>query len=60
MRHFAHVTHYEPVAVDVAQGVMAFDVPFRRVEAVLNRLGRSGIGEFEAHLTPTPGKTQQG
>ena len=64
MRHFAHVTHYEPVAVDVAQGVMAFDVPFRRVEAVLNRLGRSGIGEFvgpsNANARQNPARVSRG
>jgi hypothetical protein len=54
VRHFVHATRHEPVAVDVAQGIVSFDVPFRRVEAVLNRLARSGVARFEAHLTPIP------
>jgi hypothetical protein len=54
VRHFVHATRHEPVAVDAAKGVMAFDVPFRRVETVLERLARSGVPRFEAHLTQRP------
>ena len=54
VRHLVHATRHEPVAVDAAQGMMAFDVPFRRVEAVVNRLAKSGVGEFLAHVTPAP------
>jgi hypothetical protein len=54
VRHFVHATRHEPVAVEAAQGIVAFDVPFRRVEAVLNQLARSGVARFEAHLTPIP------
>jgi hypothetical protein len=54
VRYFVHATRHEPVAVDAAQGIISFDVPFRRVEAVLNRLARSGVPRFEAHLTQRP------
>jgi hypothetical protein len=54
VRHLVHATRHEPVAVDAAQGMMAFDVPFCRVEAVVNRLAESGVAEFLAHVTPTP------
>jgi hypothetical protein len=49
----AHASRFEPVVVDAAQGVLAFDVPFGRVEEVLGRLAKSGIGEFLAHLSRT-------
>lgn len=49
----AHASRFEPVVVDAAQGVLAFDVPFSRVEGVLNRLAKSGVGEFLAYLTCT-------
>jgi hypothetical protein len=42
------------VAVDVAQGTVSFALPYRRVEAVLERLARSGVDRFEAYLTPIP------
>jgi hypothetical protein len=54
VRHLVHATRHEPVAVDAAQGVVAFDVAYSRVEAVVNRLAKSGVGEFLAHVTPTP------
>jgi hypothetical protein len=54
IRHLVHATRHEPVVVDAAQGIVSFDVPFPRVEAVLNRLARSGVPRFEAHLTPIP------
>jgi hypothetical protein len=49
VRHFVHATRHEPVAVDAAQGIVSFDVPYRRVEVVLERLARSGVARFEAH-----------
>jgi hypothetical protein len=54
VRHFIHATRHEPVAVDAAQGIISFEVPYRRVETVLNRLARSGVPRFEAHLTQRP------
>lgn len=51
---FVHATRHEPVTVDAAQRSMAFDVPYRRVEALLDRLAKCGGGEFLAHITPTP------
>jgi hypothetical protein len=54
VRQFVHATRHEPVAVDAAQGIVFFDVPYRRVDAVLDRLARSGVAQFEAHLTPIP------
>jgi hypothetical protein len=54
VRQFVHATRHEPVVVDAAQGIVSFDVPYRRVEAVLNRLAKSGVPRFEAHLTPKP------
>jgi len=54
VRHLVHATRYEPVAVDAAQGVVAYDVPYSRVEAVVNRLAKCDIGEFLAHVTPIP------
>ena len=54
VRHLVHATRHEPVAVDAAQGVVAFDVPYSRVEAVVNRLAKCGVGEFLAHVTPIP------
>jgi hypothetical protein len=48
MKYLVHATRYEPVFVD--DGIMAFDVPYRRVEAVLNQLVKAGAGEFLAHL----------
>ena len=53
VRHLVHATRHEPVAVDAAQGVVAFDVPYSRVEAVVNRIAKCGVGEFLAHLIPT-------
>jgi hypothetical protein len=32
---------------------VAFDVPYCRVEAVVNRLAKSGVGDFLAHVRPT-------
>ena len=52
--HFVHATRHEPVAVDAAQGVVAFDVPYSRVEAVVNRLAKADVAEFLAHVTPIP------
>jgi hypothetical protein len=54
VKHLVHATRYEPVAVDAAKGIMAFDVSYRRVETVLNTLAESGTGAFDAYLTPTP------
>ena len=53
VQHLVHATCYEPVVVDAAQGIMAFDVAYCRVEAVVNQLAESGV-EFLAHITPTP------
>lgn len=50
VRHLVHATRHEPVIVDAAQGTMAFDVAYRRVEAVLERLAKSGVGEFLAYM----------
>jgi hypothetical protein len=52
VHRLAHATRHEPVAVDAGQGTLAFDVPFRRVEAVLDCLAKYGAGDFLAHLTP--------
>jgi hypothetical protein len=54
VQRFVHATRHEPVVIDAKQGIVAFDVPYSRVEAVLNRLARSGVGQLTAHLTPTP------
>jgi len=54
VRHLVHATRHEPVAVDAAQGVVAFDVTYSQVEAVVNRLAKCGVGEFLAHVTPAP------
>jgi hypothetical protein len=54
VQRLAHATRHEPVVVDAGQGIVGFDVAFRRVEAVLNRLALCGIGDFLAHLTATP------
>jgi hypothetical protein len=35
VRWLVHATRYEPVTVDAAEGMMAFDVPYRRVETGL-------------------------
>jgi hypothetical protein len=53
-RHLVHATGHEPVAVDAEQGILAFDLPYLRVEAVLNQLARSGVAELDAHLRPRP------
>ncbi len=50
VRRFVHATRYEPVAIDPKKGVLAFDVPYRRVEAMLDRLAKSGLGRFLAHM----------
>ena len=50
----AHATKYEPVSVNREKGILAFDVPYGRVEAVLNRLAKNCAGEFMARLTETP------
>jgi hypothetical protein len=52
VQRLVHVTPYEPAVLDAVGGMMAFDVPYSQVEAVLNRLARSGVAEFLAHLTP--------
>jgi hypothetical protein len=54
VQRLAHATRHEPVVVDAGQGTVGFNVPFRQVEVVLNRLAKCGVGEFLAHLTPTP------
>ena len=54
VRHFVHATRHEPVEVDAAQGIVAFDVPYSRVESVVNRLAKCSVGDFLAHVTPTP------
>lgn len=54
VQHLVHATRYEPVAVDAGQRMIAFDVQYSRVEAVLNRLARTGVAEFLAHVTPMP------
>jgi hypothetical protein len=53
VQRLVHATRYEPVDVDAGHGMMAFDVPYRRVEAVLNELAKLGLGEFLAHLCRT-------
>jgi len=53
VRHLVHATRHEPVAIDAERGIVAFDVVYRRVEAILNRLARSGVCEFSAHIVPT-------
>ena len=52
VQRFVHATRFEPVVVDAEQGVVAFDVPYRRVEAVLDRLAKSGVGRFSAYFGP--------
>jgi sporulation protein YlmC with PRC-barrel domain len=52
VRRFVHATRHEPVVVNAEQGSMAFDVPYRRVEAVLDRLAKSGVGRFSAYFGP--------
>jgi hypothetical protein len=54
VRALVHATRHEPVAIDATQGVVAFDVPYSRIEAVVNRLAKCGVGDFLAHVTPTP------
>jgi hypothetical protein len=54
IQRFVHATRHEPVVVDAGQGMIAFDVPYSRVEAVLNRLARTGVAEFLAHVTQRP------
>lgn len=46
-------TRHETVSLDAAQGVMEFEVQYHRVEAVLDRLAKSGVGEFLAHIRCT-------
>jgi len=53
VQRFVHATRHEPVVVDAEQGSMGFDVPYRRVEAVLDRLAKSGVGRFSAHFGRT-------
>ena len=53
VQRFVHATRHEPVLVDAEQGIMAFDVPYRRVEAVLARFAESGVGRFSAYFGRT-------
>jgi hypothetical protein len=53
VRHLVHSTPFEPVFVSPEEGIVAFDVPYRRVEAVLSRVAQSGVGAFLAHLRRT-------
>lgn len=53
VQRFIHATRFEPVVVDAEKGSMAFDVPYRRVEAVLDRLAKSGVGRFSAYFGRT-------
>ncbi len=49
-----HATRYEPVEVDLAKGLMAFDVPYGQVEVVLDGLRQAGTGRFLAYFLPCP------
>jgi hypothetical protein len=53
VQRFVHATRYEPAVVDAEKGSMAFDVRYSRVEAVLDRLAKSGVGRFSAHFGRT-------
>ena len=53
VQRFVHASRFEPVLVEAEQGRMAFDVPYRRVEAVLDRLAKSGVGRFSAYIGRT-------
>jgi hypothetical protein len=52
VQRFVHATRYEPVVVDAKKGTVTFDVSYRRVEAVLDRLAKSGVGRFSAYFGP--------
>ena len=54
VRHLVHATRHEPVELDAAQGMMAFDVDYGQVEIMLNRLAQTGVGYFQAHLARIP------
>lgn len=53
VRQLVHTTRHETVAVDAAQSITEFGVQYHRVETVLDRLAKSGIGEFLAHIRCT-------
>lgn len=49
-----HATRYEPVEVDLAKGLMAFDVRYNQAEAVIGGLRQAGTGRFLAYFLPCP------
>lgn len=52
MRQLAHSTAHEPTAANPEQGLLVFKVGQNEVEALLQKLAASGVGEFRV-LFPT-------
>lgn len=54
VRQMVHATCFEPVVVDAAKGVLAFDVATRMIDVLLDRITKADVCQFLAHLAPIP------
>jgi hypothetical protein len=49
-----HATCFEPVHIDAMAGIIAFDVAYRMVDVLLDRIAKADMCEFQAQLIPIP------
>jgi hypothetical protein len=54
VKQLVHATCFEPVGVDAAKGVLVFDVAYRMVDVLLDRIAKANVCDFSAHLAPAP------
>jgi hypothetical protein len=54
VKQLVHSTCFEPVHIDAKQGMMAFDVAYRMVDVLLDRIAKADVCQFLAHLAPIP------
>jgi hypothetical protein len=54
VKQLVHATCFEPVHIDAEQGIIAFDVAYRMVDVLLNRIAKADVCQFLAHLAPIP------
>lgn len=54
VKELVHATIFEPVHIDAEKGILVFEVLYGQVENVLNRLAKTDICDFLAHVGKIP------
>jgi len=54
VRHLVHASCFEPIEIDAKAGVILFEIAYRMVDVLLDRIAKANVCEFIAHLAPIP------